>query len=293
MIRTRTRLLGAFAAAGTACLLLLSPALANAAGYPVTNVTGANGEAGYYAADDGGTHYRFVETTVAASPALNDLNGENGGAVGVTLCDPNTGYAVQLGLWDNSGQFNVSYADGTLPGSASSDPCIDAGFVDTSISSAPQLVGPHAPTTVTVNTGDLVYLAIYYDPTASHGHHTLVIDADNLTQGWSRQFQTHISAKEFYEFGIGAVNNDGINLTAPAANLLETFNNDQISCYGCQTHFPISRVHTQGGPYVPGTGLREAQFVNSSSQVLMSPNGSLGGPPLSDTFSMFEGSTSP
>jgi hypothetical protein len=246
------------------------------------------GEAGYYGNDDNATRYKYTQTTVIAQPSLVNLNGDtaNGpGAVGTELCDPNNGFALQVGLWWDAAnsRYDVSYNQGnTFQPATGADPCIQDGFVIPDISSTPQLVGPNAPTAVHISSGDQVALAIYFDPPSHFGHHHVVISACDLTQGFCRQYEnsTYAPSTTMWEFGTGAVTNN-TKLTAPAAIPLESFSNTKVTSYMSANPVPVGSV----GP------LGEANFVNTSFQTVMSPNGTLVTPGGS-AFTLFEGSTS-
>jgi hypothetical protein len=72
------------------------------------------GVAGYYGADDNHTHYRYVQTTVTATPQLIDLNGPLSSeiypaSVGDELCDPNTGQIAQISLGNINGVYEVAW----------------------------------------------------------------------------------------------------------------------------------------------------------------------------------------
>lgn len=56
-------------------------------------------------------------TLTTSSPALN-IGGVGTGGLGDQLCDPNTGFGLQLGLTSNGSSFTVEYAAGILPGAA-------------------------------------------------------------------------------------------------------------------------------------------------------------------------------
>jgi hypothetical protein len=262
---------------------------ANAASLPscANNVSCTNnttfGEAGYYGSDDNHTHYRFTETTVTASASLKNLNGltqtspDNEGAVGTELCDPNTGDVAQIGLfWDyTTSSYRVAYAEGTFSSLTAEDPCIDDGFENPAIESADTLLG-----NFTINQGDKVYVGVYYSPSR---HHYLEFGACDITQDVCRQAQVSTGSQEYWEFGTGALTNNG-TLTAPASNLLAAFTGSEVTTYSGKGPISISDVAGYNGL----GGLTEAQFDNASSQVVMSPNDSLSG----STFSLFEGSTS-
>lgn len=285
MLKAKTAALAASIIGG----LALAAAPAHAASLPscansinCTNNT-ASGEAGYYGSDDNHTHYRFTETTITASASLRDLNGSTSaanteGAVGTELCDPNTGYVAQIGLfWDvTTSSYQVAYSNGTFSSLTAKDPCIDDGFQNASIESAATLLG-----NFTISQGDKVYVGVYYSPGR---HHYLEFGACDITQDVCRQAQvTGVPSVAFWEFGTGALTNNS-TLTAPAANLLGAFTNDEVTIYSGKAPIPVSDVTGYNGL----GGLTEAQFDNASSQVVMSPDDSLSG----STFSLFEGSTS-
>jgi hypothetical protein len=243
------------------------------------------GVAGYYGADDNHTHYRYVSTVVTAAPQLVDLSGAVASdlgalpSVGDELCDPNDGVTAQISLGYVPGTgWEVRYIVGKYPPNA--DPCIQNNF---QTSGAIFKTG----TVLTLNgisTGDQVFLGIYYDPAGKHFHQLSfgVIDA---TSGIARQAWAKTRALNFWEFGIGAFT-PGSVLTGGAVNKFETFTDDYTTCYSRAHAVAISTV-SPVNPFGAG-GLYEAQFANSSSQVVMSPNDTLSG----STFSMFNGSTS-
>ena len=87
----------------SAALAIGAAGVASAATVPLIHVTqgttpggdvSASGVSGYYWADDGHTHPRYVQATVTAVPSLNNLNGFNTaavGAAGATLVQLYTG----------------------------------------------------------------------------------------------------------------------------------------------------------------------------------------------------------
>jgi hypothetical protein len=282
----------ALAAAATVALTLGGAAVANvanAATIPNINVTvgsSAGGVAGYYGADDGHTHWRYVQTVVTASPTLENLNGVSSstlGAVGATLCNENTGQDAQIGLYDNAGVYGVAYDAGTVSTSYD-DPCIDAGLINPNITSAPQLLG-HL--TGGISAGDKILVSIYYDPTSSgFGHHALQFSATDLTKvNEHRSATLTIPAVSFTEYGIGVVS-DAATVTAALNNNLEAFSSSDVNFYSAtKPAFPIS----QEKAYYGYGGLSQVQYVNTSDQPEISPNGSLSGA----SFTVFEGSTTP
>jgi hypothetical protein len=243
------------------------------------------GVAGYYGADDNQTHYRFVQTTVTATPALIDVNGPLSSelypaTVGDDLCDPNDGITAQisLGYWD--GKYQVGYYVGA--GGPAADPCTQDNFVNGSINvfKVGTLLGLNG-----ISPNDKIYLAIYYDPSGKHFHH-LSFGACDETTGICRQAYTQTKFQlEFWEFGIGSFLPLSV-LTSGADNRFETFSGDDVTCYTCSGPVEISTV-SPANSFGAG-GLYENQFANSSSQVVLSPKDSLSG----DTFSEYNGSTS-
>jgi hypothetical protein len=242
------------------------------------------GVAGYYGADDNHTHYRYVGTVVTAAPELVDLSGTVVGdlgflpSVGDELCDPNDGVTAQISMGYVAGKFEVFYIVGKYPPNA--DPCIQNSF---------QTSGAVFKTgTLLLDNGisvnDQVFLGIYYDPSGTHKHQLSfgVIDA---TSGVSRQAWTSTHALNFWEFGIGAFTPGNV-LTGGAVNKFETFSQNEVTCYSCAGAVPVTSV-SPVNPFGAG-GLYEAQFANSSSQVVMSPNDTL----TPGSFTMFNGSTS-
>jgi hypothetical protein len=248
------------------------------------------GAAGYYGADDNHTHYRFVQTIVNASPQLIDLNGPLGSELypattGVELCDPNSGVALKLALGFFNGSYQVAYLVGKFPThgpAATADPCIQSNFQTSgSIFRFGTLMGL---TGIPQNSN--VYLGIYYDPTPGAHFHQISFGACDDATGACRQAYTHSRfSLNLFEFGIGTFTPANV-LTAGAVNYFQTFSSSEVTCYSCAGMVPISTVQSVG-PFGAG-GLYEAQFANSSSQVVMSPNDTLSG----TTFKMYNGSTS-
>lgn len=288
-------------AAGTA----LAAVPANAAALPscatayhcTTNVAGElggilqnGGTAGYYGADDNHTHYRFVQTTVTASPQLVDLNGPLSSSyypatVGDELCDPNDGVIAQisLGYVTADKAYEVAWTVGKYP--ASADPCIQNDFQNDTVLSENIFKSGNLLIANGISAKDKVYLGIYYTPSGNHVHQ-LSFGACDETTGVCRQAYTSSHFQlEFWEFGIGAFTPASV-LTGGADNQFKSFTSDDVTCYACSGAVPISSV-TPVNSFGAG-GLYEAQFANSSSQVVMTPKDTLSG----DSFGMYNGSTS-
>ena len=271
MLRRKYFALLAAPALVAGALALVAPAAhANPAGVSVVQNT--KGEAGYFAKDNGQTRFRYVQAQVGVTNQLKNLDGAGGlGGAGVELCDPNTGYSIQLGVQWTGTRFQVSYGNGLLGDLSGSDPCIMSGLVSGPTPLSPIALNPVA--------GDQLTFAIYYNPST----HWVTVNSCDVTQdNTCRQAHFYVGWKNFYEFGIGVVSN-GPFLTAPANNFLAAFSHTAANYY--------SATHGWNSIYVPGHWtLRQADWVNLSSQVVMSSNGSLdaGG----HAFTLFNGSTS-
>ena len=254
--------------------------------------SGQNGGiAGYYGADDGATQYRWVQTVVNATPQLVDLNGIGGGqaTTGVELCDPNSGVAIKLslGFYDPANAYRIAFLIGRFPTGhqpgALPDPCIQSNFQTSgNIFHIGTLLGLY-----TINPGDQIFMSISYRNGPHHSHSVLFTACDQQN-GACRQATRDVRSLSLYEFGIGTFQPASV-LTAGAVNQFQHFSSSYIACYSCAAPVHISQVQSVG-PFGIG-GLWEAQFANSSSQVVMSPKDTLG-QPTGGSFSLFNGSTS-
>jgi len=282
------------AAAGTAAVLAGGMALAGAPAASALSLplcpgthcsTNAVGLAGYYGADDNHTHYRYVQTVTTAAPTLIALQGVHAAktsiaGVGVELCDPNIGFAAQLGVANIGGTWVVAYLAGFYK--AAADPCVQNGLINGVVFQAGTPLGLN-----TISTNDQLALAIWYAPAGPFFHH-LSFSVCDITAGVCRQaYTTGPFNLNFWEFGIGAAANK-VSLTAPANNLLDSFSSNEVTCYSCSGAVPITAV-TPVNPFGIG-GLTQAQFANVSSQIVMSPNNSL---TAGNVFSVSNGSTTP
>lgn len=250
--------------------LAATPAHANPVGVSV--VQNLKGEAGYFAKDNGQTRFRYVQAQIGVTNQIKNLDGAGGlGGVGAELCDPNTGYSIQLGVQWTGSRFQVSYGHGVLGDLSGSDPCIMSGLVSGPTPLSPIALNPVA--------GDQLSFAIYYNPST----HWVTVNSCDITQdNTCRQAHFYAGYKNLYEFGVGAVSN-GPTLTAPASNFLVNFTNLAANYY--------SATHGWNSIFVPAHWtLRQADWVNSSSQVVMSSNGSLNN--AGTAFNLFNGSTS-
>lgn len=279
------------AAAGSAAILVGGMALtagpASAATLPLCPgancVTNALGVAGYYGAEDGQTHYRYVQTVTTAEPQLVNLNGQDAdstGAVGVELCDPNTGIAAQLGLANIDGTFEAIYLVGHFSPTSTADPCIQNGVLTHVFRAGTPLLANG------ISAGNQVSLAIFYSP-SGRNKHTLSFGVCVIGSVCRSATTSTRYSLNFWEFGIGAAANT-VSLTAPPDNFLDTFSDNTVTCYSCAHSVPITSVSPVASF---GTGgLTQAQWANSSSQLIMSPLNSL---TSGNVFSLSNGSTSP
>lgn len=283
------------AAAGSAAILAGGMALASAGaasagtlpscagGVNCTNsVGGDGGTAGYYGADDNHTHYRYVSTVTTATPQLVLLNGADfTGSTGVSLCDPNTGQVAQLSLYALApGAYEVVWVTGKFLTSPS-EPCVQNGNVFQKIHKFGFILFNTG-----ISTGDKLNLSISYAVTGPNKNR-LFFSACDITSSVCRQAGVKSATQEWWEFGIGVFS--GVQqLTAPANNLLDSNSFNNVQCYSCGSAVPITAV-APVNPFNIG-GLYEAQLINYSSQVTMSPNDSLD---ATDGFSVWNGSTSP
>lgn len=297
MIRRATTI--ALAAAGSAAILALAPALAaSAASIPL--VSNSAGLAGFYGNDDNHTHYRYVQTVVTASQDLVNLNGNASqtgggnrqGGVGVELCDPNdfgqTGdlsgdFAAQIALsWVGpaaTGHFEVRYNVGFFMPSA--DPCVQNGFTQFQFQNGQPLA------LTGINPGDVLSLAIYYTPGGHHFHQISFGVCDQTNDTCRQAYNTSPVAVNFWEFGIGGFA-DSVTLTGGPVNQSETFSDNDVTCYSCTHSVPINDVKPVNTLGVGG--LTEAQYTNTTGQVELSPLDSLAS---NSSFTLWEGSTSP
>lgn len=309
----RRRVLGiplALAAAVMAALAVTGGALAAAAAtgssVPVYNVSvgsSAGGVAGYYGADDGHTHWRYVQAVVTVSQSLVNLNGSNTSSPkageGAELCDENfdngLGDAAQIGVFWNpdggpsgTGDYEVRYGFGDFSPAPSpidvwDDPCIQGGVIAAGLND--RLLA-----NTVLHVGDKILVSVYYDPAASgHGEHEIQFSATDESQlNEHRSAVLAERAQSFTEYGIGVVSAPGVTLTAPALNLVGLIGHAAVNFYSSdKPAFPV----TSGKPYYGYGGLTEVQYVNGSGQTLMSPNGSLSVTDGDASFSVYEGST--
>jgi hypothetical protein len=242
------------------------------------------GVSGYYGADDGHTHYRWVQTVVNASPQLIDLNGalaDYPATTGVSLCDPNSGAAAKISLGFVGGIYQVRYRVGSFP-TGTADPCIQSPRLFGALFRAGTLLAIPG-----VSQGDEIFMSISY--TNPNGRtHSFLFNACDANNGQCRQASVRTRALSLFEFGIGTFTPVNV-LTGGAVNLFQHFSSSYIACYSCAAPVHISTVQSVGA--FGNGGLWESQMANSSSQVVMSPNDTLG-VPTGGSFSMYNGSTS-
>lgn len=284
----------ALAAVGAAGVLAFGTSMAHAATIPLINVqvgSAAGGVAGYYGADDGHTHYRYVQAIITASPSLVNLSGTSlTGAAGAELCDENTGWAAQIGVYaTGGGHYGVAFADssgvggGGLLNNSFDDPCIEGGLVQPNV-----LLAAHFNNSFNaqITTGDRLLVSAYYNPHGIFGQHQVTFAVTDLSKiNEHRSIVTWAHAQSLSEFGIGVLS-DASSVTADTNNLVDTFGSPEVNFYSA-TH-PAYPIIDQKAFY-GYAGLSQVQYVNVSSQVEMSPLSTL----TPSGFSVFEGSTTP
>ena len=268
------------ATAGVATLALAG-GLAFAGTASANTITNTNsGEAGYLLANDGHTHYRFISTRVEAGPnlaTLNDTGNTSDGAEGVELCDPNTGFAAQVGLFWNGTNYEAAYAYGVLPQPTTGpyDPCAQSGLLADLPAGTPS-VGTSDVTfgkaSVDVATGQTVQVSVYYNPKGSHSHQ-LQFSILNVTTGWVRNPTYSIPAQEFWEAGAGAFTPNVQTNAFSAINPL-TFTNTIANFYSStKGAFPLADAK----PFYGYGGVSPVTLtngaVNLSPSVLTNPAG--------------------
>lgn len=289
----------------------VAPNLANATNQPglpphcwyLPVGTPTTGEAaGYLAANDGHTRYRFIQTNFKVSPQLINLNGTGlNGAAGIEECDPNISYAAQFGVVKDqaTGLETPFYAQGHwLPGSG--DPCINnkplvpnpdsttncplGGTGSVTGTSPAVFCGSFAPVGVNDQLSDF---AIYYTPGGAHFHHVSFGFCD-VTQGVCRQaYAPHSVSLNFWEVGAGIFSGQQF-ISAPPSLPVVSFTATSMNCYSCKAAFrPISVIQPVNASGVGG--IENVQDVNSSGQAVLSPNNSLD---AGGNFTMSNGSTS-
>jgi hypothetical protein len=270
------------AVAGTA-IAMATPAFAT--GPMISNGPTGPGEAGYYVNDNGGTRIRDVQFTTTVTNQMENLAGAGliGGAGG-ELCNDNTGFAAQVGLaWNDTDKaFYAEYNTGTLvadPSQDDQDPCVEGGLLNggSGIKFTNFLNGKPANGTNAIHVGDQLWFEIYYNPTGRHSHQ-LTFKVRDITRNITRVQNTSVSAQNFYEAGIGIVST-GQTLTGGAVNPVNTFTGTSFNYYS--SHATIGSILSSHWD------LQEADFVNNSHQVTITPTNTDG-----HTFSELEGSTS-
>ena len=292
----------------SAALAIGAAGVASAATVPLIHVTqgttpggdvSASGVSGYYWADDGHTHPRYVQATVTAVPSLNNLNGFGTtavGAAGATLGNENTGDAAQIGVFDVNGTYKVAWAEGSLPNwHVYDDAVIEAGLLAPISTTTPYLsLTPPLGVqdglllnNIVINAGDRLLLSISY---SVGRHHTDTFSVTDLSRPNEHRSVTTAAPEQAYtEYGIGVLSNAG-DLTSPASNFVASFANAATACYSCAKAAPITRGEIG---YYGHEGLSQVDYVNSSTQTLISPDSSLGGGVNNAMFSVYEGSTTP
>ena len=115
----------AIATAAAAALAIGGASTASAALAPQYQVN-AKGTAGYY--DVAGLSVHDIGATIAGNPAALNIGGVGTGGIGTQLCDPNDGFALQLGETSNGSTMSIEYQEGILAGAAK-DACVGNGVL--------------------------------------------------------------------------------------------------------------------------------------------------------------------
>jgi hypothetical protein len=115
----------ALAGATAVALTLGGAGIASASLAPQYQVN-AKGTAGYY--DVAGLSVHDIGATITGNPAALNIGGVGTGGIGTQLCDPNNGFALQLGETSNGSTMSVEYQDGVLAGAAK-DACVGNGVL--------------------------------------------------------------------------------------------------------------------------------------------------------------------
>jgi hypothetical protein len=265
---------GAIGIAAAAGIFIASASASVSA--PAQNTTG---EAGYYVNDWNNWHIRDAHAQFTVTPAMRTLPSTSATvneAVGGELCDPNTGDSAQAGLlWESTTGFEVGAQYGTLSSApGAQDPCIQDGV----LSPSPEHVLLGGTTGNKVSVGDVISVDVYYSTTAAHGRHAIQYTACDVTTNVCRQAFDYVRAQNFFEAGIGVLNQGAPSLTAPALNPLVRFSDATFSNYNGSAKAKLANG---------GWQLDEAETVNGASQVTLQPSAVSG-----VTFSVAEGSAS-
>jgi hypothetical protein len=257
--------LGSLAASGVANA---APAVA-----PTSFTNFGIGEAGILLAEDNHTHYRYVQSVTEARTVLGSLNNTSvsptiDGAQGSELCDPNTGFVAQVGLFYDgaNGKYYIAYADGYFNSDGvneDTDVCASGGLLDTITEDgtlnptlSPADVGvPQGDSTgldtvehsglipVSVTTGQNVLTSVYYD---RHGH--ISFGVANEKTGWARSPQVKTAKPEFWEAGAGAftptITTNAFDAITPilVSNVLVNFYSSVKPAYPIYTETPYFGV---------------------------------------------------
>ena len=111
--------------AGVASVIALGAATLPASANVLTQYQAvSNGTAGYYAIGSFHNLGAVIHTDVAGV----NIGGVGKGGIGSQLCDPNTGFALQIGETSNGTTFSIQYAAGVLKGAAA-DNCVGDGVL--------------------------------------------------------------------------------------------------------------------------------------------------------------------
>jgi hypothetical protein len=291
---------------------------------PVQNTTG---EAGYFVQHYQNWHIRDSHATFKVTAAMEALNHDATfpGAVGVELCDPDTGYAAQLGVTFLGNQFEVLAAHGNLDASATgNDPCVQngvivtedhlgdaavqlAGSVDFKSSNNPIWSAPASPVNIGVAGGDPVTWVVPNNRNQPSAEQVPVAVGDTVTLDLyynpvtshgrnSLQFTTDV----YNSGGTFLGENQFIDGHVHPQNFFEAAigaDNNGAPALTAPADLPLADFTTATftnynksavDKLNGGWGLTQAVTVNGASQVTMTPTGAVG-----NAFSILEGSATP
>jgi len=178
------------------------------------------GLAGYYENQRSDWRYRDVRASFTVTAEMEELNNLGTfGRTGVWQCNPNTGTAVQSGIEWNGTSFEAVYGTGTLTGGP--DPCVTGGLL------APVEFPGNITNSIAINIGDTVEFEQYYN-TATRWETLTAID---VTQNAQSAVSFYEGYPNFYEAGVGVVDECAPNLVNPVANFVTQFSSVRVTTY--------------------------------------------------------------
>lgn len=246
-------------AAGFAVLTasMLGAGTAGASAVPRVALAAAydsNYEAGQYIQSSPNIHIRdfrgaFQTNQAQLGVSQGGTSDENGG-VGLQLCSPASGQAIQFGLVPDpsaAGEFEIAYAFGPLTATTpatTADACATGGILPD-----PNVITFASYSLIPV--GDTVALEIYYDPASGW----VTVSITDLAQGGTEEYHFRDSACGrfcfFTEGGAGVRDLAAPALSAPADIPLVLFYGLRATQYNGR-HWTLSHWPTVAISYNPG-----------------------------------------